>query len=112
MTPRLVLPLLSLTLVTAATSVAAEPPCVSVRIGGEGSRYYDCLNQDLERQVRAQQGRMQQLDSVRENSRPDTDPALGLYNQAATRMRMGNTFGQGVRPQRPPVEYHSPFPVR
>ena len=75
---------------------ASRDVCVDVRIGQE--TYYDCLNQKLRRL--AEQSHGAPLESSVTATSPA--PAVGTYNQAATRERMGNAFGISAFPQRPP----------
>ena len=77
----------------AATEPAQQSPaagadsCVEVVVNGERTPSYSCLTQKL-----------QPTEAI--TQRPSNQ--LGLFNQAATSNRMGNTFGTSVYPQRPP----------
>jgi hypothetical protein len=83
----------------AAPSSSPRSTCVDVQIGDDRTPYFDCLNEELQKNVR------------RERSTPQpgaplsaTSPSnqIGTYNEAAARQRMGNAFGISPIPQRPP----------
>ncbi len=78
--------------------------CVDVRIGSDA--YYSCLNQKLAASVPGR--RSSAHDAPLTATSPA--PAVGTYNQAATRERLGDSFGHSAIPQRPPpAVYTSPF---
>jgi hypothetical protein len=70
--------------------------CVDVRIGQEP--FFSCLNEQLRRLADQSHGPVAQP-TVTATS---PAPAVGTYNQAATRERMGTAFGVSAFPQRPP----------
>ncbi|MFS8977549.1 hypothetical protein PO002_24060 [Cupriavidus necator] len=81
-------------------SEADAAPCVEVEVNGERAPSFPCLTQKLQptnpaRPVRPDSG----LAAEAITQRPSNQ--LGLYNQAGTSHRMGNTFGTSVYPQRP-----------
>jgi len=82
---------------------AAEPTtggCVDVTVGQFRTPDYKCLSQ----QMGSSQG-----DTANRKNREAMNPTvdkiapnkLGLFNQSATRNRMGSNFGTSVTPQRP-----------
>lgn len=71
--------------------------CVDVQIGAD--RSYACLNDALAR-FSEQQHRVPRPQGLTHTS---PAPAVGAYNQAATREHLGNAFGRSAYPQRPPV---------
>lgn len=77
--------------------------CVEVVVNGEHTPSYACLTQKLQPTAppRGADGAQPGLASEAITQRPSNQ--LGLFNQAATSHRMGNTFGTSVYPQRPPV---------
>lgn len=85
------------------TAVQAEQPpgCVEVTVGGYKAPDYNCLSQQMgnnpEGAAAAQKN--QEAMNVPVNQRPPNH--VGLATPAATSTRMGNTFGTGVKPQRP-----------
>lgn len=108
-------------LASLATPVAAEqlgsPPtsanlCVEAQVAGEpvtGSRL-DCLNAELARQARDGQGKQRLLELAVRQSLPTAPTELGLYNQTATRFRLGTGFGHSVYPQRPVPVFRNSLP--
>ena len=92
----------------AATEPAQQSPaagadsCVEVVVNGERTPSYSCLTQKLQPTAppRGPDGAQPGLASEAITQRPSNQ--LGLFNQAATSNRMGNTFGTSVYPQRPP----------
>jgi len=81
---------------------AAEPlGCVEVSVGGYKAPDYNCLSQQMGNNsggTAAAQKNLQAL-NVPVNQRPPNQ--VGLATPAATGTRMGNTFGNSVKPQRP-----------
>ncbi|WP_422087260.1 hypothetical protein [Variovorax sp.] len=84
-----------------ATAAGADS-CVEVVVNGERTPSYACLTQKLQpaSAPRGPDGAQPGLASEAITQRPSNQ--LGLFNQAATSNRMGNTFGTSVYPQRPP----------
>ena len=79
----------------------ANEGCVNVEVNGYKALSYDCLSQQLANPQGAAAARRNQeaMNVPIEQRAPNK---LGLYNQSATRIRMGNTFGTSALPQRPP----------
>ena len=82
----------------ASTVHAEETPggCVEARVDGYKAPDYGCLSQQMGAKV-AQKNREAREKPV--HQRPPNQ--MGLSTPAATSVRMGNTFGTGVKPQRP-----------
>ncbi len=84
---------------------AAEPAnagCINVEVNGYKALSYECLSQQMANPNGAAAARKnQQAMNVPIEQRAANK--LGLFNQSATRIRMGNTFGNSVQPQRPPI---------
>lgn len=75
-------------------------PCVEVEVNGEHAPSYDCLTEKLKPSGGGPAGRGEAtMSSESIVQRPSNQ--LGLYNNAATSHRLGNTFGTSVYPQRP-----------
>jgi hypothetical protein len=87
-----------------ASAPAREPSCVSVEVNGERAPAYDCLTRQLmppaARAGAPDPAGDPRLAAERIALRPNN--ALGQANIAATQTRMGNGWGKGVTPQRPP----------
>ena len=94
-----------------APAGAAEPgrSCVTVQDAGASSTDFNCLNAELAAVVDDQAARNASLQLVVDAAAPASAPAMGLYNQAATRERLGSSFGHSVIPQRPPQVYSNPL---
>ncbi|MFL6611764.1 MAG: hypothetical protein ACJ8HF_26340 [Pseudomonas sp.] len=83
---------------------AAEPAnegCINVEVNGYKALSYECLSEQMANPKGTAAARKNQeaLTVPIEQRAPNK---LGLYNQSATRIRMGNTFGHSALPQRPP----------
>ncbi|MGG6871146.1 UNVERIFIED_CONTAM: hypothetical protein P3C96_19815 [Pseudomonas aeruginosa] len=114
-----VLPALILGLAMNAT-LADEPTppanCINTEVNGYQALSYECLSQqmtdpDSAARARREQGGIQLLFAARARREQELDSAaivrrppnqLGLYNQSATRIRLGTSFGNSVEAQRPP----------
>lgn len=84
---------------------AVEPSdasCVDVEVNGHRALSIDCLNRQLdpERTTDDRLG-LPRLASEVVADMPSNQ--LGLFNRAATSVRMGNNFGRSAFPQRPPA---------
>jgi hypothetical protein len=78
----------------------AKPVCVMVDIAGHTAGGLDCINQTLDDTTdRAQAAAAPHTDAPTIGSSPTR---LGEANVAATRQRLGSSFGTSVIPQRPP----------
>lgn len=103
----LLLPLLTALLMVSAQTHAKEsrsdgPACVDVTVGGYKTLSYECLGL----QMTNPQGNTAARKNLEAMTSPITRQAptrMGLYNQAATRTRMGTNFGTSAFPQRPPA---------
>ncbi len=75
----------------------ADQSCVDVKIGME--QYYDCINRRLQESTRTRPF------TTRDDapySAASPAPAVGGFNQAASREQLGTSFGHSAIPQRPP----------
>jgi len=87
------------------------PACSEVIVGGYKTPDYHCLSRQMGNDPQAgaaaqhlQEGLNVPIDKRAPNS-------IGLATPAATGVRMGNTFGTSVKPQRPPAPVvNSPLP--
>ncbi|SFY28352.1 hypothetical protein SAMN03159390_04710 [Pseudomonas sp. NFACC49-2] len=77
------------------------PACIEVTVGGYKTPDYNCLSRqmgnDPQAAAAARQAR-EALDVPVERRPPNS---VGLATPAATGVRMGDTFGTSVKPQRP-----------
>ena len=96
----LTLMLVSLPLLAQAAEPASDG-CINVEVNGYKALSYQCLSQQMANPNGAAAARKNQqaLNVPIEQRAPNK---LGLFNQSATRIRMGNTFGTSAQPQRPP----------
>ncbi|MCQ3001088.1 hypothetical protein NLO98_15140 [Pseudomonas syringae] len=83
---------------------AQTPPnqgCIEVKVGQYTAPDYHCLSQQMGnvQGAAAQRKNQAAMNPGVEQRRPNS---LGLATPAATSVRMGNTFGRSVIPQRPP----------
>lgn len=94
-----------LTLFSAGFAAADQLPtdksksCVEIEVDGIATPSFSCLTQKLRPAVTRRQIPEAELNSGNATRRPGNQ--MGLFNQAATGHRMGNTFGTSVLPQRP-----------
>jgi hypothetical protein len=87
----------------AATGTIGKAPCVVA----EGAGRLDCVNQALaDTAARAQAAATPHTDAPTIGSSPTT---LGEANVAATRERLGSSFGKSVVPQRPAQTFAPPL---
>lgn len=77
------------------------PSCIEVEVDGARAPSYACLSERLRPTEGARAPQDATLGSEAIVQRPGNQ--LGVFNRAATGHRMGNTFGNSVYPQRPPV---------
>lgn len=99
-----------------AGTIGGSPPvaaelCVEVDIAGHKAGHLDCASQRLQAATREAQARAPNADSFDIPGAQSPDVVTGVANQTATRQRMGNQFGVGVRPQRPPPPMYGPPPM-
>ena len=94
------LPLLIAALLLAGTAQAEDKACVDVQVGQARALAYDCLSRQLQNSNANKAAELnrqaQQFDVTRQPPN-----RLGVFNQSATSVRMGNTFGTSAQPQRP-----------
>jgi len=99
--PTLASLLLCATLPLLAHAETAAKGCTDVTVDGYKARDYGCMSQqmgnDPDAAKAAQKNREAQ--NVPVQKRPPNQ--VGLSTPAATSIRMGNTFGTAVKPQRP-----------
>ncbi len=85
-----------------ASSVQAQGlSCVDVKMGDE--QYYNCINRELQQYTTGR--RASALDAP---GLDQSGPALGVFNQAAERERLGTAFGHSLVPQRAPHTFAPP----
>lgn len=79
------------------------PACIEVTVGGYRTPDYNCLSRQMGNAPQAAAAAQQADDAL--NVPIDRRPpnSIGLATPAATGVRMGNTFGTSVKPQRPPA---------
>jgi hypothetical protein len=87
------------------------PACIEVTVGGYKTPDYNCLSRQMGNDpeaAAAAQHAQDRLDVPVDKRAPNS---VGLATPAATGVRMGNTFGTSVKPQRPPAPVvNSPLP--
>jgi hypothetical protein len=81
----------------------SEPPSCEGDLTADAR--YACLNAELAALAARQRHQQTVLDSVATASLPQSPTAQGLFSQTAMRIRMGNTFGRSVYPQRVPLHH-------
>ncbi|MEG3086715.1 hypothetical protein [Sphingomonas sp. PB4P5] len=86
----------------------AAGPCVEVDIAGNKAGHLDCASQRLQAATRQAQASAPNADRFDVPNARSADVVTGVANQTATRQRMGNQFGVGVRPQRPAAPVFAP----
>jgi len=92
--------LLSLPLLVQASEPDSKEGCINVEVNGYKALSYECLSQQLANpDGNAAVRRNQEAMYVPVHQRPSNQ--MGLFNQSATQIRMGNNFGRSVMPQRP-----------
>jgi hypothetical protein len=91
----------------ATAAQADDKSCIDVDVNGTHTPSYDCLSQQLAPKQPPGNVESPGLSSSDIANRPSNQ--IGLYNQSATRIRMGNNFGKSVFPQRPPPPAPSPI---
>jgi hypothetical protein len=76
------------------------PACVTVEVNGNKALPYDCYQRNMTPSATPERGTPAMDSATVAGQAPNR---LGLFNLSTLRNRMGNTLGQGVRPQRPPA---------
>lgn len=83
-----------------AQAQEGQQNCIEVQVNGYKAPDYNCLSQQLSNpDGTAAQQKNQEAMQVPVHKRPPNQ--VGLATPAATSVRMGNTFGTSVKPQRP-----------
>ncbi|HVJ51898.1 MAG TPA: hypothetical protein VM689_05515 [Aliidongia sp.] len=95
-----------------AASASAQTPCVDVVIGTERTPNLGCLNDVLRHSTQAERNRQTQASAAASAGVPTTSNELGLFNEAATAERLGDSFGKSVSPQRPARSFGNPLQPR
>lgn len=85
---------------TRAENSQAAATCVTVEVDGYKALPYDCYQKKMTPSSEPDRGRPAIHSTTIAGQAPNR---LGLFNLSTLRNRMGNTLGQGVRPQRPPA---------
>lgn len=82
----------------------SAPPagCIEVKVGEYRAPDYNCLSQQMSNPqgTTAARKNQQAMNPGIDKRAPNS---IGLATPAATSVRMGNTFGNSVKPQRPPL---------
>ena len=109
--PILACAVLTLTLLagppTRADDNQGAPSCVTVEVDGHKALPYDCYQRKMMPSSAPERGTPAMHSATVAGQAPNR---LGLFNLSTLRNRMGNTLGQGVRPQRPPAPAPLPLP--
>jgi len=94
-----------LLLAVAWPAVQAEQPvgCIDVSVGGYKAPNYECLSQQMGNNANGAAAEQRNQATMDEAFNKKSPSQKGLATPAATSVRMGNTFGTSVKPQRPPV---------
>lgn len=80
-----------------------EPPaCIEVTVGGYKTPDYNCLSRQMGNDPHAAEAAQKTRDALNVPVDKRAPNSIGLATPAATGVRMGNTFGTSVKPQRPP----------
>jgi len=82
-----------------ANDTAADG-CISVKVGDYKALSYDCLSQQM-MNSEGNAAERKNREAVAFDVSKRAPNQLGLFNQSATSIRMGNQFGVSVHPQRP-----------
>lgn len=101
---RILFPLCCLCSVALADSASEPPSCISVEVNGQRSPSYDCLSRMMAPDEQAVARSLPQFNSAEVTKQGGN--ALGLFNRAATQIRMGSNLGRSVYPNQP-----APAPV-
>ena len=86
--------------VALANDHSEVPSCISVEVNGSRSRSYDCLSRMMTPQEDVASRSLPHFDSAEVINRGGNQ--LGLFNRAATQIRLGSNFGHSVHPNKPP----------
>lgn len=78
----------------------SDSNCINVEVNGYQALSYECLSQKLAN-PNGQKATERNQEAMNIPVYKRAPNQLGLFNQSATGIRMGNTFGTSVKPQRP-----------
>jgi hypothetical protein len=81
-------------------------PCVEVQIGQDRDSRMNCLNEEMRRAVEREHNTPTPEAPVNAQSASNK---VGVYNDAAARQMMGNSFGVSSQPQRPKQTFTAPL---
>ena len=95
------LTLASLMLCSALPLFAHADSCTEVAVDGYKAPDYGCLSQQMGNATNAAKAAKKNREAQDISIEKRLPNALGLSTPAATGVRMGNTFGTSVKPQRP-----------
>jgi hypothetical protein len=104
--------LVSLAVFASAAAVQAQDnpsgpmPCVEVQIGQDSTSHMNCVNDVLKRAVEREHNNPAPQAPINAQSASNK---VGVYNDAAARQMMGNSFGVSAVPQRPKATFISPL---
>ncbi|SNT29587.1 hypothetical protein [Sphingopyxis indica] len=86
-----------------ATRIGGPPPgpCVTVDIAGHRAGHLECATDRLQAAAETAQAQTRSAIETPVIGAGSPDIQTGVANQTATRLRMGNTLGHSVHPQRP-----------
>jgi hypothetical protein len=94
----------------AAAQAQGQPsgpmPCVEVQIGQDSTSHMNCVNEALKRAVEREHNTPVLQAPIDAQSASNK---VGVYNDAAARQMMGNSFGVSAVPQRPKATFTSPL---
>jgi hypothetical protein len=79
----------------------AQAPCVQVDVAGHRAGHLECATQALTEAARVAQSEARAGIDAPVPRAGSPDAQLGVANQTATRLRMGNALGRSVNPERP-----------
>ncbi len=79
----------------------AASGCVDVNVDGYKAPDYECLSQQMGNNPDAAKAAQKNLEAQKKSVDKQAPNQIGLSTPAATHVRMGNTFGSSVKPQRP-----------
>ncbi|KAE9651232.1 hypothetical protein EJD88_19540 [Pseudomonas sp. PB105] len=75
--------------------------CTEVTVDGYKAPDYGCLGQHMGNDTNAAKAAKKNREAQNLSVEKRPPNAVGLFTPAATSVRMGNTFGTSVKPQRP-----------
>ena len=103
----LVVPMAIFTGAAQAQDAPKDPaPCVEVQIGQDTASHMNCVNEALKRAVEREHNAPLPQAPITAQSASNK---VGVYNDAAARQMMGNSFGVSSVPQRPKVTFSNPL---